>query len=183
MPHVPSTIPKSAWVRMFDFLGTVDVSSYLTVPDALRFRTDVLGGETRILNYITSLGARGAEIFAARLGTETMRVEREVAMVNVRWPIGVVGQEDAWGAVKGKRGVGVKAEDAEKVTEYVCRRMVDEDTFVAVVVYRGWWWGRVSGQVYLQEEDFVRGAEIVAKICGEVEEGKVEGVEVTRYDD
>lgn len=197
---------KSPWVTMFEFVGTVDNAPYLCLPGALAFRETVCpGGEKGIREYSNRIAFVGAKIFAERLGTEVMSVaSRECALVNVRLPIAVGNEPERYRAeekeeeeaVEKEEGAAnetrvkrnrkpkwsVKQEDAVTVTEYISRRMVEAyDTFIAVMLYRGNWYARVSGQVYLEESDFEAGVSVVERLLGELTEGKA-GVQVKAWE-
>lgn len=79
---------KSAFVRNFEFVGTLDDSPYLCVADAIEWRQRVLGGEERIRGYVSGLARSGGEEVAGALGTWILEgAEGDCAMVNVAMPL------------------------------------------------------------------------------------------------
>ncbi|KAI5850847.1 pyridoxal phosphate-dependent transferase [Tricharina praecox] len=159
------------WAKMFTFVGTVDSSGYLSVPAAIAVR-ERLGGEQKIMQYTWDIARKGAEIFRQRLGTDIMPSygAGEVAMFNIRLPLELHEVEESL------RG---------EVVTFLTDSLDAHGTYVAVYLYKGVFWTRVSGQVYLDEEDFVKGAEIMAGLVDMVKtgewrslEGKIKGLAV-----
>ena len=158
---------SSAFVEMFKFVGTVDYSPYLTVPAAIAWRKEV-GGEEAIMKYCWTIGKAGADLVADRLKTEVMRSDggEECALWNVRIPICTVDSE------AGTTGTSTKVpeEDAEKVTDFMTSKMVDEhNTYIALIPnYHGHWWARFSGQIYLELKDFEFAARALLELVARV---------------
>ncbi|KAI9044096.1 putative aminotransferase family protein (LolT) [Aspergillus affinis] len=170
----PSTTPpgqKSAFEYLFEYTATTDDSAYLCVPAALDFRQNVCGGEARIYEYCESLANEAADLVAEALGTEVLQepglgakgegsLFRKCAMTTVRLPIRVTEQ----GAADEEK-VTVEEQDGKMVT-VVPRPLVAAvlawfrvelfraGTFVPVFEYRGYFWTRLSAQVYLERSDF-----------------------------
>ncbi|KAG9244012.1 hypothetical protein BJ878DRAFT_422319, partial [Calycina marina] len=73
----------------FEFIGTVDNSTYLTVSDTLKWRAEVCGGEEAILNYSIKPVNDRAKLVAKILGTEVVGGEdvRDCAIINVILPL------------------------------------------------------------------------------------------------
>lgn len=165
------------FVKMFEYVGTLDNSPYLCIPAALRFRSEMCGGEQAIMTYCADLARLGAERVAALLGTECLEndegsLRSGCAMVCVRLPL------DA-SKILGKRGAaGGGPEGEEEITpgsviRQFWKEMVERyDTFVAVVWWGGAWWARLSAQVYLEMGDFEWVAGVLQEICGEVAAGR-----------
>ncbi|KAI9002255.1 putative aminotransferase, partial [Gaertneriomyces semiglobifer] len=135
------------WARMWDFVGTIDSSNYLSVPAALAFR-ERIGGEDKIMRYSNDIAKRGAEILAKKLGTEIMFPSADIAMHNIRLPL-------SSSEVGSHRG---------RVASWLLEQMDSFDTFLSIFSYRDEWWVRISGQIYLEEEDFVKGAGVLSKL-------------------
>ncbi|CAN8102084.1 unnamed protein product [Discula destructiva] len=105
-PLPPSS--KSAFVKNFEYVGTLDNSPYLCVRDAIEWRERVLGGEERIRGYVTGLAQTGGDEVARALGTWVMRNEEgtmECGMVNVAMPLVVVGEGGRVEEVEEESGV------------------------------------------------------------------------------
>lgn len=157
---------KSAFVRQFEFVGTVDNAPYLCVPRALQFRQDVCGGEDAITRYCTDLAREGGELVAKGLGTEVLdnaeRTLTQCCFATVRLPLTV--------------GTGADQVDeahAPAVTQWISRTLVERHhTFMAVVFYAGAWWVRLSGMIYLATSDFDWAAGVLREVCELVRTGE-----------
>lgn len=66
----------------------------------------------------------------------------------------------------------VREEDAAAATQWLVMTMVGEHhTFMAVVFYAGSWWVRLSGQIYLEAQDFEWAGEVLKGLCERVRNG------------
>ncbi|PSN71439.1 PLP-dependent transferase [Corynespora cassiicola Philippines] len=162
---------KSPWAQNFDYVGTIDSSPYLCVPAAIEFREE-LGGEEVIRNYNTTLAREAVKIWAEKLGTEVLDNEShtlsDCCMSNVRLPL----DYEKLVAMGEQEGVD-KTEIILKVRNWMYKKLLDEyHTFVAIFWYGGTWWTRLSGQVYLELEDFEKGASIMKELCERVAKGE-----------
>jgi selenocysteine lyase/cysteine desulfurase len=170
-PFAPSS--KSAFVTNFEFVGTIDNAPYLCIPAALKYREEI-GGEAAIMAYNSELANKAAAHVAGVLGTEVLENSTgtltRCCLTNVRLPLNL---ERIRGLVK------TKGEDAgvERVQGIVRDWMVetmirDYNTFIAMFVYGEAWWIRLSGQVYLEMEDFEWAGTMLKELCGRVERGE-----------
>ncbi|KAK4449788.1 putative L-cysteine desulfhydrase [Podospora aff. communis PSN243] len=174
---------KSVFVNAFEFVGTLDNAPYLCVKDSIRWREEVLGGEKPIMEYQERLAREGGKKVAEFLGTKVLENEQgtlgRCAMVNVGLPIAVQG--NGTGLEQGKArdadadglpGV-VPRGDEGVVTNWIQKRLIEEyGTFVALFVYRGRWWARLSAQVYLGVEDFEWVGKPLKDLCERVARGE-----------
>lgn len=162
-PLPPSS--KSTFVAQFEFVGTMDNTPYLCIPEALAFRRDVCGGEEAIMRYCADVVKAGGVAVARTLRTEVLddgegRLTR-CCFANVRLPLKV-------GEGRGE----VREGDVAGVTQWLVVRMVEEfDTFMAVVFYAGAWWVRLSGQIYLEVGDFEWAGRVLKGLCERVRNG------------
>ncbi|KAN0064718.1 hypothetical protein ACQY0O_002369 [Thecaphora frezii] len=138
---------KEGW----EWSGTHDPTSLLSVSAALRFRREVLGGEERIREYNHALAVQGGRLVASRLGTRCLGPEAPLAMVNVELPITVEEAGEDGGKqffIDGlQRGYGMGA---------------------LTLVHGGLVWVRLCAQVWLELEDFARVAEALGELCGQL---------------
>ncbi|PGH06228.1 hypothetical protein AJ80_08197 [Polytolypa hystricis UAMH7299] len=157
---------KTSFEGLFEFVATVDDSPYLCIPTALEFRDKVCGGEDRIMKYCESLAREAGDLLAEALGTEVMCEPgidpkdaaasqiRRCAMSNVRTPIAVVDETVAPTVPAGARAV-ISSQQAAFLCRWLEKEMLyTYNTVVPHFAHGGWIWLRLSGQVYLELEDF-----------------------------
>ncbi|KAG4422022.1 hypothetical protein IFR04_004881 [Cadophora malorum] len=161
MPLPPPT--KSEFVNAFEFIGTIDNTNYLVAGEAIKWREEVCGGEKAIIDYNTKLAREGGATVAKILGTKVLdnatHSLTNCCLVNVLLPL-AVGAEDVAGTVT------IKPEHIGKAKEWLQSTLIDEHkTFLAIWFFQGQFWARLSGQIYLEMEDFVWAGETLKKIC------------------
>ncbi|KAF2225039.1 pyridoxal phosphate-dependent transferase [Elsinoe ampelina] len=155
----------NAYEANFTFTGTLDNSPYLCIPAALewRFRLTWRGkqGEDAVFGYNHHLAQRAGEIVSLALGTEVMENAEGTlggcAFSNVRLPLhyaDLLSGEVQFGKVL-------------EIARWMEKVLVDEfRTFVAIFWHRGRFWVRLSGQVYLTEDDWERAGRWLVEVCG-----------------
>ncbi|GAP84735.2 putative aminotransferase family protein [Rosellinia necatrix] len=164
-----STEPDAhSFVELFDFTATLDMTNFLTVEAALDFRTRICGGEEAIRRYCFAVAREGGEAAAQVLGTEVMDAPgscmRECNFANVRLPI-EIGEAGAEGQVAPAH--------AAKVCPWIKATGVAEaGCYFQVCVYRGAFWWRLSGMIYVDVDDFRRGAVALKGLCERVAKGE-----------
>jgi selenocysteine lyase/cysteine desulfurase len=163
-PHTLSGV--NPFTEMFEFIGTLDNSNYFCVPAALKFRQEVCGGEQAIMDYCLHVVREGGNKAAKILGTEIMDnstgTARDCAFTNIRLPL-TIGEGDGQ----------VSAKSVALVMDWIQAAGLREyDTYFAIRLYRGNWWVRFSGQIYLEVEDFVWGADKLKILCERVSRGE-----------
>ncbi len=150
---------KSKFVMLFEFVATLDVSPYLCIEEALKFRREVCGGEEEIMTYCERLSNEGGEKIAEILGTEIMENGEKslarCALTNVRLPL-VIG--DGPGEIPQKDTIAV----AIWMTEILA---IVHDVYLPTFVHADAFWTRLSGQIYLELEDCIKGARILRDLC------------------
>jgi hypothetical protein len=160
---------KSAYVANFEFVGTVDASPYLCVPEAIKWREEVCGGEEAIVKYTVELNKRASERVAEMLGTGHMENEegtlRECNMSNVKLPLMV---EDVKRLLKGEEKF-----DGNAIRDWLAfKAMRDYGVFMAFLFYDNGWWVRFSSHIYVELADFEWAAGVLKTICEDVKRGK-----------
>jgi selenocysteine lyase/cysteine desulfurase len=168
---------KSEFVTAFEFVGTMDNAPYLCVKDGIAWREEVLGGEERIRDALTDMARQGGQKVADILGTKVLDNATQsltrCAMVNVALPLAVQTEEGK--ALEGELA-GVSAipkSDVSAVTAWIQKVLVDEHkTFVALLVYGGRWWARLSAQVYLEVDDFEWAGHTLKEVCERAAKGE-----------
>ncbi|PVI08716.1 PLP-dependent transferase [Periconia macrospinosa] len=169
-PLPPSKILKSSFVTAFEFVGTIDNAPYLCIPAAVKFR-ERLGGEKMVREYCQALAIHGTKRVAEMLGTKVLENEKATLMrcpmVNVLLPLDPHKME----GIAAETGIGKGAVGME-VRNWIAQTLVSEyATFMAPMFYGGRWWVRLSGQVYLEMEDFEWAGSVLREVCGRAERG------------
>ena len=158
-PLMISGTGKSNFVMLFEFVATLDVSPYLCIEEALKFRKDVCGGEEEIMTYCERLSNEGGAKIAEILGTEIMENGEKslarCALTNVKLPL-VIG--DGPGEILQKDTIRV----AIWMTEMLANT---HDVYLPAFIHADAFWARLSGQIYLELEDCIRGARILRDLC------------------
>lgn len=158
-PLMISGTGKSNFVMLFEFVATLDVSPYLCIEEALKFRKDVCGGEEEIMTYCERLSNEGGAKIAEILGTEIMENGEKslarCALTNVKLPL-VIG--DGPGEILQKDTIRV----AIWMTEMLAKT---HDVYLPAFIHADAFWVRLSGQIYLELEDCIRGARILRDLC------------------
>ncbi|CAI6334071.1 unnamed protein product [Periconia digitata] len=169
-PLPPSDEPRSAFENNFQFVGTIDNSPYLCIPEAIRWR-ERLGGEKAIRQYCHTLAQHGSRRIAQILGTKIMDNSSgsltQCTMVNVLLPIDL-------GAIKAsavKAGIEPGTVGLE-VRNWLAQTMVKEHaTFIQTLFAEGQWWARLSGQVYLDMDDFEWAGKVLEQVSERANKG------------
>jgi hypothetical protein len=156
-PLPPSS--NSAFVTLFEFVGTIDNCNYGVIPTAYQFRQNVCGGEKAIHRYCSTLVKEGSQLVASILGTQVMETEPvdaadEVHMINVELPVKV--PDD------------IPEAKTYKFINELCLALIGKGTFIATYYHAGKLWVRLSGQIYLDLEDFRFGGEVLKETCKEI---------------
>lgn len=158
----------------FEYVGTLDNSPYICVPEALKWRQEAAGGEEAIRNYCQNLVLEGSKKIAEMLGTEIMDNEEgtltKCCMVNVRLPLKIshsLENKTEMGEYVVKPGFGVEA------TDWMLDTLMNEfKTFIAIYYFQDAWWARMCGQIYLDMADFEWAGGVLKEICDRVGKGE-----------
>jgi len=170
-PEIPDG--KTPFVHLFEFVATFDYSPYLCIPAALEFRKKICGGEEAIRKYCFDIARVGGQRTADILGTEVMGKEmegtqmHECSFANVRLPLKVkkAGEVDV---------MGFEAKDGEKIGLWINKRGVEEfDTYLQIKFHDNGLWVRLSGQIYLEMQDFEWVGCRLKELCQRVEDGEM----------
>ncbi len=173
-PLPPSS--KSEFVNNFEFVGTIDNTNYLVIPEAIKFREDVCGGEKAIMKYNFKLAKEGGKAAAKILGTTILdnstATLTECCIVNVLLPLEINSSK-----ISGKScvdpGNGMLA------TQWMQSTLIEDfKTFIPIYFFQEKWWARLSGQVYLEMADFEWAGLALKEICERA--GKGEFLEVAK---
>lgn len=133
--------------------GTTDVTPYLAVKAALEYRESI-GGEEAIRNYTHDLAVKGGALVAEMLGTQVLENSIKsytASLVNVELPPFKTTKSD------------------QELSELWTQKVVyDNHTFVPLFKHNGKWYIRLSGQIYLDLDDFKTVGEILLKVIQEL---------------
>lgn len=174
--HPSARAAKSATQYFTDLFwngSTLDVTPYLTIPEALRFRNEFCGGEEAIREYCVRLAREAGDMVATSLGTEILdnksgSLRTGTAFANVRLPITVIPEGDESENVRGVP----EAEVPKMLAWFYDVAARDFDTYLQTFYYGGAIWTRLSAQVYLDMSDFVWAAGTIKEICVRVRRGE-----------
>jgi hypothetical protein len=172
---------------MFEHIPITGNYAFLTVSAALEFRENVLGGEERIFNYIYDIAQRGGNWAAEILGTEVLSdglpretsLARRCAMVNVRLPLSVrdaSGNRDQQSSIapENSEWPAITMSDISNLLPWMRAKQLEEyGTHVPIFLHNNALWARLSGQVYLEMDDFAWIADVLKELCGRVGAGEV----------
>ncbi|KAK3715751.1 hypothetical protein LTR37_006976 [Vermiconidia calcicola] len=156
---------KSDFVNSFEFVGTLDNSPFLCVPDALEWRSKVTWndkqGEEAIFAYNLHLARRSGQIVSGILGTEVLENKQgtlgDCNFANVRLPLSFKDLAESDPA------------KAARIGQWIVKTLVaDYQTFIAMVFYDESWWMRLSSSVYLTEHDFEWAGQVLKDVCDRV---------------
>lgn len=176
---------KTDFELLFEFVATTDDTPYMCVPAAIKFREEVCGGDSAVQNYIQDIAQRGGDLVAGILGTSIMQEPglsnasqsdiRKCAMVNVRMPLGfkdgVLNEHVPNPNTSPYQLFSV--DDAGKMGSWMENTLITEfDTFAKFYPHGGWLWLRLSGQIYLDMDDFEWIGHVVAQLCERVAKGE-----------
>ena len=164
-PLLTGPSSKSKFEILFEYVATIDVSPYLCIAEALKFREEVCNGEEAIMQYCQSLSNQAGEKGAQLLGTEFMQNQEgtltKCLMINVRLPLSI------------GPGGDVPQSETYAVAVWMTISMAEEqDMYSPVFIHGNKFWTRWSAQVYLELEDFVKGAEVLKVMCKRVKKGE-----------
>ncbi|KAI1319360.1 hypothetical protein EDD11_004226 [Mortierella claussenii] len=130
---------KTGFEGEFSWNGTMDYSSMLSIEGALQFRQQY--GEKAIMNYTHKLAVQGGKVMAEILGTNvlTPHDQQVGSMVNVRLPINNINHPKI------------------QTPDYLIRHLLDKyNVYSPSFKHGGFFWTRVSAQIYLELSDFER---------------------------
>lgn len=157
---------KSNFVLLFQFVATLDVSPYLCIEEALKFRREVCGGEDEIMKYCEDISNEAGEMGAKLLGTKVMQNKEgtltKCAMTNLELPLKI-----------GKGEKEIPEKDTYMVASWMTAQLAKEyDLFSPVFIHARKFWTRWSGQIYLELSDYVKGAETLSVLCERAKKGE-----------
>ncbi|KAK9494211.1 pyridoxal phosphate-dependent transferase [Lipomyces doorenjongii] len=180
-----SLASKSAFEKLFERVAVTDDASYLTIPAALEFRREILGGENRIFAYIEGIARDGGDLVATILGTEVLTEPndgtidqseiRRCAFANVRLPVTIHDPKCSGGSksisayMAASHWPIVTMSQASEVVSWFQAQLITEfSTCASVFIHNGALWVRLSGQTYLELEDFKWLAEVLKELSERV---------------
>jgi hypothetical protein len=159
---------------LFEFVATIDYSPYFCVPAAIEFRQKICGGEKVIRKYCYELVRVGGQRVAECLNTEVMTNQSgsltECCFANVKLPFTFrehntfmdTDSKDPFGSA----GIG-------KILKWLNITAVKEfHTYLQIGYHSGFMWVRLSGQTYLELNDFIWLGPRLAELCARVQKGE-----------
>ncbi|KAI1265693.1 putative aminotransferase family protein [Xylariaceae sp. FL1019] len=163
---------RNLFVQLFDFAGTANTANYLCVEAALDFRSRICGGEASIQAWCKGVTREAADAVATIFSTEVMDCPdsciRDCSLHNVRLPVKLTKEEGSTNAIH--------VDDVAKVVLWFKIMGVKESgMYFQTCAYRNSMYWRLSGQIYVDVEDFRRGAAVLKGLCERAMEGEYRG--------
>lgn len=186
---------RKAFGELFKKVSTVDPTPYVCIEEALKFRELTCGGEANIRKYCEDIAKAGGKRMAEILGTEVMnnktRTLHQCCFVNVRLPLAItqgaasydvrVVSEHQREVVNSKPMTSsgyIREADASKIAKWMTEKSVnDYESMIPVKFYAGEIWCRISGQIYLELQDFEWAAYKLKEMCDRVSRGEFKAME------
>lgn len=155
-------------------MATIDYTPYLCVPDAIRFRQEVCGGEAAIRTYCYELAKNGGQLVADSLGTEVMNVDSssmtQCCFANVKLPFTFASQGSTLARDSAR---SIDQADTGTLQKWLNIMAVKEhDTYLQIEFHSGYMWVRLSGQTYLELEDFEWIGPRLKTLCNRANQGE-----------
>ncbi|KAI1123842.1 putative aminotransferase family protein [Nemania abortiva] len=172
---------ENAFVELFDFIATLDMTNFLTVNAALSFRKDVCGGEAAIQAYCQSIAREGGDLAASIFGTSVLDTPgsctRQCNFANIRLPLEIADDsgpgEDGLTENGTRKDGKIDPAHAKRVTLWFKKIGVKEaGCYLQTCPYAGAFWWRLSSMVYLDLEDVRMGAEVLKGLCERAKKGE-----------
>ncbi|KAK3366579.1 aminotransferase family protein-like protein [Podospora didyma] len=154
--------PQVYFSRLFEKVATTDTTPYLCIPQALKFRSEICGGETQILKYCQNIVHQGGEEMAKIMDTEVLggssSTFQRCCFANVRLPLTLkeLAADESCGQTV--------ARWMQELTP------VEYETYLPIRLYDGQFWCRISGQIYLTMSDFEWAAKTLLDLCKRAKE-------------
>lgn len=179
-----------AFGELFKKVSTVDPTPYVCVEEALKFRELTCGGEAAVREYCEHIAQAGGKRIAEIMGTEIMENEtptlHRCCFVNARLPLVVTNgaasydtraepaqDQEAVNVQENKKISYIRDTDATEISKWMTERSIkDYETMIPVKFYRGEVWCRISGQVYLELQNFEWDAYRLEEMCERVLRGE-----------
>lgn len=146
-PGVISSRGMPSYIDRYAYTGTRDYTAFATIPAAFDFAADNLGGFPAIYEYNHALVLAGAEYCAQSWGTSTLVTDHSSVGVMMDVLLPSTAQNESTLRLIQERM------DSEHNTYFVFKKMIfDSETK---------WFVRLSAQVYLTLDDFIKFAELL----------------------
>ncbi|KAF7874479.1 uncharacterized protein EAF02_008456 [Botrytis sinoallii] len=164
------------FVEIFQKVSTIDPTPYICIPEALRFRQGVCGGEEKVRSYCRTIALTGGQRMAEILHTEILENQsgsiNKSCFVNVRLPLRIVQTSVKVSAESETEHFSISSSDAPHIAKWIEETSIKEyDTMIITKYYSGGLWARISGQIYLEMADFEWAAQRLKDLCSRVERG------------
>ncbi|CAN3503169.1 hypothetical protein DICA1_E27138 [Diutina catenulata] len=148
-------------VDQFGFIGTLNFSSYGSIPAALAFRQNECGGEENIRAYCYDLAREAGQFLASKWGTSVLENDASslsTAMVNVEVPLH-------------EAGLTSQQVDANygSIFDAVGREMLYKDgTWVPFLIHNDKCYARFSCMVYNELSDYDKASDSLMRALREI---------------
>ncbi|KAJ3865500.1 PLP-dependent transferase [Lentinula novae-zelandiae] len=145
--------PETNIVSQFQYNGTIDYTTYLSVHVALQWR-EWVGGEAAIHQYCNNLAKQGGALLAQTMNTKVMDPNGEftMAMVNVTLPF----------------PSDFQAQYDASVGTALSNKLLARNMYAVTYYHNSLWWTRASAQIWNELSDFEILGNALVTICSEI---------------
>lgn len=151
-------------IDQFSYTSTLDYTSMLTIPDAIKFRQEVCGGEEYIMAYNLKLAKDASSYILSNWEGTTLMSGKEDDIVTTMFNIQLPEYSAANGYAKDKL-----IEIALFLNDYLTKQ---KRTFVPVFIYKDAIWTRWSAQIYLELDDYKWGLDALKEAVTKYKESQ-----------
>lgn len=147
---------KNRLIDRFFLYGTKNFASIQVIPEAIKFRSEVCGGETKIYDYCHGLAKQVGELVSRKWGTSYLDQKGSTSistMVTVEVPT-----QDYPEIVK----------NWSVIDHHVYNKMFDRKAYTPCIAHNGKLFARFSCQVYNELSDYDYASDVVLETLKEV---------------
>lgn len=158
---------KMRFINTFQYVGTTNRAAISTIPEAIRFRQEVCGGDQAIMKYCNDLCHQVIELFTKTVWPNTSYLTNEdesavTSMVTIEVPLDQYAADD------------FDRDDLRRCLLYIEEQICSKhNTFIPFCIHNGKLFVRFSCQIYNEIKDYTFAAEVIQKVFKEFFDNKV----------
>ena len=175
-----TTVAVDPFGDLFAWAATIDMTPYLCVPAALKFRAETFGGEEIIRKYCHALASHGSDLMVQRLGYGSYLMadfnRGQFCFSVVSLPLQFCPENDVElirEIEHDRTRPSFIYENGPAIVKWIMDKLVNEfNTYIPMKFYQDRIWIRISAQTYLEPADYEWAAKVLGKLCTRVEAGE-----------